>query len=138
MSDANEWATFEFQDGEKCPHRNVVRIHLYLDGVERGISLDSIRDFLRWCDAKDNGAKIENKDPWKHRSCGMKCRTCMWFVLKELTKFQGRDIDDEGQIAQKNGLGRCRRHAPTMNGYPVCYEDDWCGDHKVDENKVQP
>lgn len=87
---------------------------------------------------KDADAKIENKDPWKHRSCGMKCRTCMWFVLKELTKFQGRDIDDEGQIAMKNGLGRCRRHAPTMNGYPVCYEDDWCGDHKVDENKVQP
>lgn len=80
----------------------------------------------------------DNKDPWKHRSCGMKCRTCMWFVLKELTKFQGTDIDDEGQIARKNGLGRCRRHAPTMNGYPVCYEDDWCGDHKVDENKVQP
>ena len=80
----------------------------------------------------------ENKDPWKHRSCGMKCRTCMWFVLKELVQIQGVSMDDEGEFARKPGLGRCRRHAPTMNGYPVCFEDDWCGDHKLDENKVQP
>jgi hypothetical protein len=33
-------------------------------------------------------------------------------------------------------LGRCRRHAPTMNGYPAVFEDDWCGDHKLDENKI--
>lgn len=30
-------------------------------------------------------------------------------------------------------LGRCRRHAPTMNGYPVVFESDWCGDHKLNE-----
>jgi len=34
------------------------------------------------------------------------------------------------------GLGRCRRHAPTMNGYPAVFATDWCGDHKLDENKV--
>jgi hypothetical protein len=33
-------------------------------------------------------------------------------------------------------VGRCRRHAPTMNGYPVVFVGDWCGDHKVDENKL--
>jgi len=67
------------------------------------------------------------KDPWQHRSSGMKCRTCMWFVQK---------VPQFGDT--QNGLiGRCRRHSPTMNGYPVCYEDDWCGDHKVNENKVQ-
>jgi hypothetical protein len=33
-------------------------------------------------------------------------------------------------------IGRCRRHAPTMNGYPVVYITDWCGDHRIDENKV--
>lgn len=49
----------------------------------------------------------------------------MWYVQK------ARD----GQPLPKN-LGRCRRHAPTMNGFPVVYEDDWCGDHKIDENKV--
>jgi hypothetical protein len=33
-------------------------------------------------------------------------------------------------------IGRCRRHAPTMSGYPAIFEDDWCGDHKVDETKI--
>jgi len=63
-------------------------------------------------------------DPWKHRSSGMKCETCMWFVAK----------DTQGEQAIR--LGRCRRHAPSMNGYPVVYLDDWCGDHKVDETKI--
>lgn len=61
-----------------------------------------------------------NEDPWKHRSDNMKCKTCMWFVLKE---------------GIREGLGRCRKHAPTTNGYPAVYVDDWCGSHKVDENK---
>lgn len=59
-------------------------------------------------------------DPWEHRSVGMRCTSCMWFV-------------------PKGAIGRCRRHAPTMNGYPVVYPtDDWCGDHKLDETKVPP
>ena len=62
-------------------------------------------------------------DPWKHRSAGMRCRTCMWFVRKHA----GPDI---------SAVGRCRRHAPTMGGYPVVMETDWCGDHRLDENKV--
>ena len=33
-------------------------------------------------------------------------------------------------------IGRCRKRSPTMNGYPVVYPNDWCGDHKVDENKL--
>ena len=52
-------------------------------------------------------------DPWEHRSEGMKCKTCMWFV-----NF------------------RCRRHAPSMNGYPAVYETDWCGDHKLDKKDM--
>lgn len=31
-------------------------------------------------------------------------------------------------------IGRCRRHAPTLDGYPVVYETDWCGDHKLGTN----
>ncbi len=69
--------------------------------------------------------KPEDQDPWKHRSAGMRCQTCVWFVLKELANATG-----------KSSVGRCRRHAPTMNGYPVVYMTDWCGDHKIDENKV--
>jgi len=55
------------------------------------------------------------RDPWVHRSAGMRCRTGMWFVLKA------------------DQVGRCRRHAPTMSGYPVVLVTDWCGDHKLDE-----
>lgn len=63
------------------------------------------------------------EDPWAHRSAGMKCKTCMWFVGKMIP------------VESKN-IGRCRRHAPSMNGYPVVFEHDWCGDHKVDETKI--
>lgn len=57
-------------------------------------------------------------DPWKHRAQRMRCSSCMWFVVK------GDTI-----------IGRCRRHAPTMSGYPVAFRTDWCGDHKLDETK---
>lgn len=63
-------------------------------------------------------------DPWKHRSKGMACTSCMWFVLK---------VKSEGS-ANTAPIGRCRRHAPAMNGYPVVFETDWCGDHKLNEN----
>lgn len=56
---------------------------------------------------------IESSDPWAHRSQGMRCRTCIWWVQKP------------------SGDGRCRRHAPTMGGFPVTMESDWCGDHRV-------
>ena len=48
----------------------------------------------------------------------------MWFALK---------VPVEGE---PGSLGRCRRHAPTMSGYPAVFEADWCGDHKLDETKV--
>ena len=57
-------------------------------------------------------------DPWKHRSAGMLCATCMWYVPKE-------------RKGDADSIGRCRRHAPTMNGYPVVFPTDWCGDHKL-------
>jgi len=60
-------------------------------------------------------------DPWAHRSERMKCRTCMWYI----TKNAAESMTD---------LGRCRKRSPTMDGYPVVFPDDWCGDHKVDEN----
>lgn len=57
----------------------------------------------------------------------MSCATCMWFVPKE----RQTPAPDSRPV-----LGRCRRHAPTMLGYPAVFETDWCGDHKLDENKV--
>ena len=59
-------------------------------------------------------------DPWAHRSAGMRCLSCMWFVAK----------------APSVAFGRCRRHAPTMNGYPAVFGPDWCGDHKLNEESA--
>ena len=58
-------------------------------------------------------------DNWRHRSENMKCHTCMWFIRKDGT-----------------ALGRCRKHAPTLGGWPAVFESDWCGDHKLDEAHV--
>ena len=69
-------------------------------------------------------------DPWVHRSEGMRCKTCIWFVPKQRIGTSNSDVNALIQV------GRCRRHAPTMNGYPVVYMTDWCGDHRIDENKV--
>lgn len=67
-------------------------------------------------------------DPWRDRAKTMRCMSCMFFVFK-------RPIELGGMLS--NGfLGRCRRHAPTMSGYPAVFETDWCGDHKLDENKI--
>ncbi len=84
--------------------------------------------------AKDDPRQPGPADPWKHRSAGMKCATCMWWVAKPLpTSLRG----EVSPVLQQNGpLGRCRRHAPTMSGYPATYAADWCGDHKLDETKL--
>ena len=70
-----------------------------------------------------------SNDPWKHRSEGMRCKTCIWFVPKQ-TNQPG------GELNPVYHIGRCRRHAPSMNGYPVVFVNDWCGDHRIDENKI--
>lgn len=71
----------------------------------------------------------EDKDNWKHRSSGMRCSTCMFFVSKKAEV-------EEGMLLKTISIGRCRKHAPTMSGWPVMFLNDWCGDHKLDENKV--
>lgn len=58
------------------------------------------------------------KDPWAGRSEGLRCETCIWFAEKLLP------------------VGRCRRHAPSMSGYPVVFDTDWCGDHKLNEEAI--
>ena len=65
-----------------------------------------------------------NNDPWKHRSSVMQCQTCMWYVPKV-------DENDE-----EYNIGRCRKNAPTMDGYPVVFYTDWCGAHKLNESAV--
>ncbi len=73
-----------------------------------------------------------SEDAWQHRAQGMRCKSCMWFVPKRTVKPDTIDALDPVYH-----LGRCRRHAPTMNGYPVVFVNDWCGDHKLDETKLE-
>ena len=77
-------------------------------------------------------------DNWKHRSIHMRCETCMYFVEKQKMDIL-RLRDSEEKCEEKNPsetLGRCRRNAPTMKGWPAVFETDWCGDHKLDEEKI--
>ena len=84
-------------------------------------------------------------DPWAHRSAGMSCATCMWFVQKEpwiKIVAKGKKDDALAEVATKlfetlqPVIGRCRRHAPKLGGYPVVFSHDWCGDHKLDKTKI--
>lgn len=68
-------------------------------------------------------------DPWAQRSAGMRCRTCMFFVEKTVENGP-RSYPPQG------ALGRCRRHAPTLQGFPAVFALDWCGDHKLNENRA--
>lgn len=56
------------------------------------------------------------KDKWDQVT-GYCCSSCRYYSPKD------------------NSLGRCRRNAPSMGGYPVVYsESDWCGEHKIGTN----
>ena len=68
----------------------------------------------------DQNLTPEPMDPWAGRRVGMRCRTCLSFCMKKVP------------------IGRCRKHAATMGGFPVVYENDWCGDHRLDEDSVVP
>lgn len=69
-------------------------------------------------------------DNWRHRSLNMLCASCMFFVEK-----RGADFEQPAPVDAARVLGRCRRHAPTLGGWPAVYTGDWCGDHKIDETK---
>lgn len=74
------------------------------------------------------------RDNWAHRSDGMRCMSCMWFVQKAARPVP---VPTEPHAETRHSLlGRCRRRAPTMAGFPAVFDTDWCGDHKLDEEKV--
>ena len=93
----------------------------YLAGIAQGVEKS---------DSSPADLELE-RDPWKHRSKGMKCASCMWFVKKAPSQLEAPARRELGQ----GEVGRCRRHAPSMGGYPVVFTTDWCGDHRLDETK---
>lgn len=63
---------------------------------------------------------VPSRVPWQHRSEHMHCRSCMAYAPKT------------------ENVGRCRKNAPTMQGYPVVFpDDDWCMQHKLDETYIE-
>ena len=52
-------------------------------------------------------AKPVIKDAYK-----WECKTCMFFKAKE------------------GNVGRCRKNAPSVSGWPDVSVSDWCGEHK--------
>jgi hypothetical protein len=50
------------------------------------------------------------------------CVTCRWFDI----------IPSEDEAVS----GHCRRHAPSATGFVPVFVNDWCGDHRLDENRV--
>lgn len=61
----------------------------------------------------------------------------MYFVLKVPQERVPVPLQETDPPLTANGnLGRCRRHAPTMSGFPAVFQGDWCGDHKLNENSL--
>lgn len=78
-------------------------------------------------------------DNWIQGHDNMLCKACMWFKEKSQStrKLEGQAAKASMQEEEPpKHLGRCRKHAPTLDGWPVMFGTDWCGDHKLDENKA--
>lgn len=71
----------------------------------------------------EHRASKSSFDNWRNRHTETMCKTCMYWVAKSSDN-------------QPRQLGRCRRRAPTLNGWPATWSGDWCGDHKLDETKI--
>ena len=61
----------------------------------------------------------EVADNWEHKSTMMTCQMCMWYVPKSGTY-----------------LGRCRKRSPELGGFPAVFATDFCGDHKLDAERL--
>lgn len=70
-----------------------------------------------------------HKDNWAHRLESRCCDRCISFVPKK-----AYNENKKGNYEEKlSVVGRCRRHSPTHEGYPVVLDSDWCGDFKLNE-----
>jgi hypothetical protein len=98
----------------------------------RSFDFKDTADTLRYCMTSMN--PVPTPDPWVNRSEGMRCKSCMWFAPK--VPFGDFKIEGVEITSPPYHVGRCRRHAPTMNGFPVVFVNDWCGDHKLNENTL--
>jgi hypothetical protein len=54
------------------------------------------------------------------------CGSCSFF-MPEITVYE---MPKAGETIPEEPDGRCRRHAPTVDGYPGTDIGNWCGDYK--------
>jgi len=95
-----------------------------------------VTDAMRGVKPKKPDVHLE-ADNWKHRARAMTCSSCMYYVPKVTPpRVVEGDEFTLTTTTTSSKLGRCRRRAPTLNGWPAMFESDWCGDHKLDEAKV--
>ena len=57
------------------------------------------------------------------RKNGLVCMTCVYFEGVE---------DIQGFVK----IGICKRYAPTFRGFPHMQPHNCCGEHRIDENKI--
>jgi len=68
-------------------------------------------------DQASNAVPIRPIDNWADKAAFV-CATCMWFMVK-------------GPVFGHSDMGRCRKKAPTLQGWPAMFSTDFCGDHKI-------
>jgi len=74
--------------------------------------------------AKNEKRGFKENDNWKHKSDNMICKTCMYYMKKHICLETSIEV------------GRCKRNAPSNIGFPVVFPSDWCGEHKIDHEKL--
>jgi hypothetical protein len=99
------------------PFSSLRMIKTMLGGAYNSTPPGSIK-FTSIEDVPDRPSDVPS-DNWHHRSKNMTCATCMWYVPKHTGK-----------------IGRCRYSAPTIKGWPAMFPTDWCGSHKLDEDRA--
>ncbi len=72
---------------------------------------------------------MNQEDPQEYRDKNMCCETCIWYAQEEPT-------DGIRFFNWNTEYATCRFKSPVLGGWPVLYLGDWCGDHKLDEDKV--
>jgi hypothetical protein len=67
---------------------------------------------------------MSEKETSKNIISEKKCKTCLWLAATPK------------DVKPAIGIGWCHRHAPTINGYPIAFADDWCGDHNFNKEAL--
>lgn len=57
------------------------------------------------------------------------CVNCRFFVP---------ELHDSVQEGDMIRAGRCRKRSPSIGNFPLVMTHEWCGEHEIDVNKIEP